>query len=56
MSKGNEYLCISSGMTARPLGLEMHVKFFSIKFNKFPFHDLLFVYIRKDERRYTSYK
>lgn len=51
MSERNEYLCISHGMTARPLGLEMRVKFFIIKFHKFPFHDL-FVYTRKDERRY----
>lgn len=52
-SERNEYLCISHGMIARPLGLEMCVKFFNIKIHKFPFHDLLFVYNRKDERRFV---
>jgi hypothetical protein len=52
MSERNAYLCISHGMTAKPLGLEMPVKFFSTKFHTFPLHDLLFVFIRKDERTY----
>jgi len=42
-SERNEYLCNSHGRTASSLGLKMCVMFFSIKFNKFLFHDVICV-------------